>query len=91
MVKDGGGGKLDNARKVLVLQILAGVQAAAGQEGVLDAGGQEIFIAQELWNNTMRRWVKARSTGIALITKDARGKPPSGPGKPRSRRVSPAP
>ena len=29
----------------------------------------------ELWNNTMRRWVKARSTGIALITKDARGKP----------------
>ena len=24
----------------------------------------------ELWNNTMRRWVKARSTGIALIHKD---------------------
>ena len=45
MVKDGGGGKLDNARKVLVLQILAGVQAAAGQDGKLDAGGQEIFIA----------------------------------------------
>ena len=45
MVKDGGGGKLDNARKVLVLQILAGVQAAAGQEGVLDAGGQKVFIA----------------------------------------------
>ena len=45
MVKDGGGGKLHNARKVLVLQIVAGVQAAAGQDGVLDAGGQEIFIA----------------------------------------------
>ena len=45
MVKDGGGGKLDNARKVLVLQILAGVQAAAGQDGKLDAGGQEVFIA----------------------------------------------
>ena len=29
----------------------------------------------DLWNNTMRRWVKARSTGIALLTKDARGKP----------------
>ena len=24
----------------------------------------------ELWNNTMRRWVKARSTSIALIHKD---------------------
>ncbi len=29
----------------------------------------------ELWNNTMRRWVKPRSTGIALIYKDGRGRP----------------
>jgi hypothetical protein len=45
VVQDGGGGELGNARKVLILQILAGVQAAAGQDGVLDAGGQEVFIA----------------------------------------------
>ena len=45
MVQDSGGGELGNARKVLVLQILAGVQAAAGQDGKLDAGGQEVFIA----------------------------------------------
>ena len=45
VVQDGGGGELGNARKVLVLQILAGVQAAAGQDGKLDAGGQEVFIA----------------------------------------------
>ena len=29
----------------------------------------------ELWNNTMRRWVKPQSTGIALIYKDGMGKP----------------
>ncbi|RKJ77925.1 hypothetical protein D7X33_10900 [Butyricicoccus sp. 1XD8-22] len=45
MVKDGGGGELNNARKVLIFQIVAGVQAAASQEGVLDAGGQKVFIA----------------------------------------------
>ena len=45
MMEDGGGGKLRNASKVLVLQIVAGVQAAAGQDGILDAGGQEVFIA----------------------------------------------
>ncbi len=42
MVQDGGGGKLRNTGEVLTLQILHGVQAAAGQEGILDAGGQEI-------------------------------------------------
>ena len=41
-MQDGGGGKLGNARKVLVLQVLAGVQAAAGQKGVLDAGGEDV-------------------------------------------------
>ena len=45
MVKDGGGGELNNARKVLIFQIVAGVQAATGQDGILDAGGQEVFIA----------------------------------------------
>ena len=45
MMEDGGGGELGNTRKVLVLQILAGVQAAAGQDRILDAGGQEVFIA----------------------------------------------
>ena len=29
----------------------------------------------ELWNGTMRRWVKARSKGIALIRKDGGGRP----------------
>ncbi len=29
----------------------------------------------ELWNNTMRRWVKPRSKGIALIHKDGGGRP----------------
>lgn len=47
MVEDGGGGKLGNTRKVLVLQVIAGVQDAAGQDaagqdGVLDAGGEDI-------------------------------------------------
>ena len=41
-MEDGGGGKLGNVRKVLVLQVIAGVQAAAGQDGVLDAGGEDI-------------------------------------------------
>ncbi len=31
--------------------------------------------SMELWNNTMRRWVKPRSKGIALIRKDRRGRP----------------
>ena len=30
--------------------------------------------SMELWNDTMRRWVKPRSKGIALIRKDKRGK-----------------
>ena len=45
MVKDGGGRKLGDAGKVLVLQIVRGVQTAAGQKGVLDAGGQSSVIA----------------------------------------------
>ena len=43
MVKDGGGRKLGDAGKVLVLQVVSGVQSAAGQEGVLDAGGQKVL------------------------------------------------
>ena len=42
MVEDGRGRKLYDPGKVLVLQIVHGVQAAAGEDGVLDAGGQEI-------------------------------------------------
>ncbi len=42
MVKDGRGGKLHDAGKVLVLQVVGGVQAAAGQKGVLDTGSQEV-------------------------------------------------
>ncbi len=42
MVEGGGGGKLRDPQKVLVLQIAAGVQAAAGQECILDTGSQDI-------------------------------------------------
>ncbi len=45
VVEDGGGGKLADAPQILVLQIVGGVQAAAGQNGVLDAGGQKVPIA----------------------------------------------
>ena len=31
--------------------------------------------SMELWNETMRRWVKPRSKGIALIHKDGGGRP----------------
>ena len=31
--------------------------------------------SMELWNDTMRRWVKPRSKGIALIRTDAGGRP----------------
>ena len=41
VMKNGGGGKFGNARKILIVQIVHGVQAAAGQEGVLDARGQK--------------------------------------------------
>ena len=41
VMEDGGGGKFGNARKILIVQIVHGVQAAAGQEGVLDARGQK--------------------------------------------------
>lgn len=42
MVKDGGGGKLRDAREIVIVQIIAGVQTAAAQEGVLDAGGHQV-------------------------------------------------
>ena len=42
MVQDGGGRKLNNAGKVLVIQIIGGVQAAASEDSVLNAGGQEV-------------------------------------------------
>ncbi len=42
MVEDGGGRELGDAGKVLVLQVVSGVHAAAGQKGVLDAGGQKV-------------------------------------------------
>ncbi len=41
MMKNGGGGKFRNARKILGFQIVHGVQATAGEKGVLDAGGQK--------------------------------------------------
>lgn len=41
MVEDSGGGKLHNTGQVLVLQVVRRVQAAAGQKGELDAGGQQ--------------------------------------------------
>ena len=43
VVKDGGGGKLGDTGKVLILQIVGRVQAAAGEDSVLDAGGQEVL------------------------------------------------
>lgn len=42
VVEDGGGGKLGDAQQILVLQILGGVQTAAGENGILDAGGEHI-------------------------------------------------
>jgi len=41
MVQDGRGGKLRNTGEVLAFQILRRVQAAAGQEGILDAGNHK--------------------------------------------------
>jgi hypothetical protein len=41
VVEDCRGGKFRNARKIFVVQIVQRVQAAAGQEGVLNAGGQK--------------------------------------------------
>ena len=45
MVQDSGRRKFDNAQQVLILQVLGGVQAAAGQQSVLDAGCQYLLIA----------------------------------------------
>ena len=61
MVEDGGGGKLRDPQKILVLQVVSRVQAAAGQEGVLDAGGEDIPKADfqvkvvQLLQQTVRR------------------------------------
>ena len=45
MVQDGRGGKLVDAIKIIVLNVIASVEAAAGEKGVLDAGGQQITVA----------------------------------------------
>ena len=42
MVEDGGGGELGDPRQIAVLHELGGVQAAAGENGVLDAGGEHV-------------------------------------------------
>ena len=42
MVQDGGSRELHDTSKVLVLQIFRGVQAAAGEQGELDAGGEQV-------------------------------------------------
>ena len=42
MVEDGGGGELGDPRQITVLHELGGVQAAAGEDGVLDAGGEHV-------------------------------------------------
>ncbi|MDE6590663.1 MAG: hypothetical protein K2K53_10040 [Oscillospiraceae bacterium] len=39
VVEDSRGRKLGNAQQVCVLHIFGGIQAATGDEGVLDAGG----------------------------------------------------
>lgn len=41
MVQDGGSRELHDAGQVLILQIFRGVQAAAGEQGELDAGGEQ--------------------------------------------------
>ena len=41
-MQDGGCGKLDDTGEVHVLQIVSRIQATAGEDGVLDAGGQEV-------------------------------------------------
>ena len=42
MVEDGRRGKFRNACEIVVVQKIAGIQAAAPQEGVLDAGGHQL-------------------------------------------------
>lgn len=42
MVENGGGGELGNSRQIAVLHELGRVQAAAGEDGVLDASGEHI-------------------------------------------------
>ena len=42
MVEDGGGRKFTDSLKILIVQIVGGIQSAAGKQGVLDAGCQEI-------------------------------------------------
>lgn len=42
MVENGGGRKLGDTQQILVLQIVGGVQAAAGEKDVLNAGGEHV-------------------------------------------------
>ena len=42
VVQDGGSRELHDAGQVLILQIFRGVQAAAGEQGELDAGGEQV-------------------------------------------------
>ena len=42
VVEDGWGGELGDPRQIAVLHELGGVQAAAGENGVLDAGGEHV-------------------------------------------------
>ena len=40
VMENGRGGEVGNTGKVCILQIISGVQPAAGKDGVLDAGGE---------------------------------------------------
>jgi hypothetical protein len=42
VVEDSGRRKLGDSRQIAVLHELAGVQAAAGENGILDAGGEHV-------------------------------------------------
>ena len=42
VVQDGGSREHHDAGQVLILQIFRGVQAAAGEQGELDAGGEQV-------------------------------------------------
>lgn len=44
MVEDSGGGKGGDARQIIVLHKLGGVQTTAGEDSVLNAGGEHILI-----------------------------------------------
>ena len=42
MVEDSGGRKFGNAQQILILHIFGGIQATAGEKGILDAGGEHV-------------------------------------------------